>query len=102
VPRRFSYDPRLYRGDHTPRKLDFPVGGFHTHFKPRHLDGPRFLRRDSRPTRSNGDVQKIVKTSSDRMVKCWIRKIYLTNPSTKPSTISRPMYVMDGGLNDTI
>jgi hypothetical protein len=27
-----------------------------------------------------------VKTSSDRMVKCWIPKIYLSNPSTEPST----------------
>jgi hypothetical protein len=42
-----------------------------------------------------------VKTSSGRMVKCWIPKIYLTNPSTKPSTFSHPMYVMDEGLEDT-
>jgi hypothetical protein len=26
-----------------------------------------------------------------RMVKCWIPKIYLTNPSTEPSNFSRPM-----------
>jgi hypothetical protein len=31
-----------------------------------------------------------VKTS-DRMVKCWISKIYLTNPNTKPLLFSRPM-----------
>jgi hypothetical protein len=42
-----------------------------------------------------------VKTSSGRMVKCWIPKIYLTNPSTEPSTFSHPMYVMDEGLEDT-
>jgi hypothetical protein len=26
-----------------------------------------------------------------RMVKCWIPKIYLTNPNTKQSTSSHPM-----------
>jgi membrane protein implicated in regulation of membrane protease activity len=62
-----------------------------THPEPRHLDGPCFLRRGSRPTGSSGEVLKTVKTPSDRMVKCWISKIYLTNPSTEPSTISRPM-----------
>jgi hypothetical protein len=67
------------------------AGGFHTHFEPRHLHAPYFFHRGSRLTRSNGDVQKIVKTSSDHMVKCWISKIYLTNPSTEPSTFSRPM-----------
>jgi hypothetical protein len=36
-------------------------------------------------------MQRTVKTSYGRMVKCWIPKIYLTNPSTEPSTISRPM-----------
>jgi hypothetical protein len=53
----------------------------------RHLDGPRFPRRGSRPTQPSGEVQRTVKTSS-RMVKCWIPKIYLTNPSTEPSTFS--------------
>jgi hypothetical protein len=32
-----------------------------------------------------------VKTSSGRMVMCWIPKIYLTNPITEPSTSFRPM-----------
>jgi hypothetical protein len=90
-PRRFSYGPSPHRGDHFSRRPGFPVGGFHTCFQPRHLDGPRFPRRGSHPTRSNGEVQKIMKTSSGHMVKCWISKIYLTNPSTKPSTFSRPM-----------
>jgi hypothetical protein len=36
-------------------------------------------------------VQSILKTSSGRMVKWWISKIYLTNPSTEPSTFSYPM-----------
>jgi hypothetical protein len=42
-----------------------------------------------------------VKTSSGRMVKCWIPKIYLTNPNTEPSTSSCPMLVMDRGLENT-
>jgi hypothetical protein len=31
-------------------------GGSHTHLEPRHLNGPHFLRRGSRPTGSNGEV----------------------------------------------
>jgi hypothetical protein len=69
VPRRFGYDPRPHRGDHFLCRPGFPTGGFHTHFELRHLDGPRFPCRGSHPTRSNGDVQKIVKTFSGRMVK---------------------------------
>jgi hypothetical protein len=88
---RFGYDLRPHRGDRFPRSPGFPAGVFDTRFEPRHLDGLRFSRRGSHPARSNGDVQKIVKTSSVRMVKCWIRKIYLTNPSTEPSTFSHPM-----------
>jgi hypothetical protein len=42
-----------------------------------------------------------VKTSSGHMVKCWIPKIYLTKPSTEPSTLSRLVEVMDGGLEGT-
>jgi hypothetical protein len=91
VPRRFGYGPRPHRGDRFPRKPCFPVGGFHTRFESRHLDGPHFLHHGSRPTHSNGDVQKIVRTSSSRVVKYWIPKIYLTNPSTEPSTFSHPM-----------
>jgi hypothetical protein len=66
-------------------------GGSYTHFEPRHLDGSHFPRRGSCPTGSKGEVQKIVKTSSGRMVKCWIQKIYLTNPSTETSTSSHLM-----------
>jgi hypothetical protein len=91
VPRRFGYGPRPHRGDPFLHRPGFPTGGFHTHFVSRHLDGPHFARRGSRPTHSNGDVQKIVKTSSGRMVKCWIPKIYLTNLSTESSIFSRPM-----------
>jgi hypothetical protein len=89
MPRRFGYDPRSHRGDRFPRRHDFPAGESHTHFEPKHLDGPHFLHFSSRPTGSKGEVQKTVKTSSCRMVKCWIPKIYLTNSSTEPSTSSR-------------
>jgi hypothetical protein len=50
-----------------------------------------FPHRGSRPTRSSDVVQRIVYTSSGRMVKCWISKIYLTNPSTETSTFSCPL-----------
>jgi hypothetical protein len=90
-PRRFGYGPRPRRGDRFPRRPGFSGGGAHTHFEPRHLDVPRFFHSGSRPTRPNGELERIVKTSSDRMVKCWIPKIYLTNPSTEPSTFSHPM-----------
>jgi hypothetical protein len=71
--------------------LVFLLEGYSPHFESRHLDGPRFPRRGSRPTRPSGEVQRTVKTSSGRMVKCWIPKIYLTNPSTEPSTFSHPV-----------
>jgi hypothetical protein len=91
MPRRFGYDPRPHRGDRFSRRLGFPAGGAHTHFESRHLDGPYFSRRGSRPTQPNGKLQRIVKTPYGRMVKCWIPKIYLTNPSTDPLTPSRPI-----------
>jgi hypothetical protein len=47
----------------------FSAGGSHTHLEPRHFDGPHFSRHGSRPTRSNGEVQRTMKTSSNRMVK---------------------------------
>jgi hypothetical protein len=87
-PRCFGYDPRPHRGNHFPRRPGFLTGGSFTHLEPRHLDGPHFPHRGSRSTRPSGEVQRTVKTSSDRMVQCWIAKIYLTNPSTGPSTLS--------------
>jgi hypothetical protein len=90
-PRRFGYGLRPHRGGRFPRRPGFPVGGSFPHFESRHLDGSRFPRRGSRPTRPSGEVQRTVKTFSGRMVKCWIPKIYLTNPSTDSSTLSRPM-----------
>jgi hypothetical protein len=91
VPRHFGYGPRPHRGDHFSRRPSFLAGGSYTHFEPRHLDGLHFSRRGSHPIGSNGEVLKIVKTSSGRMIKCWIPKIYLTNLSTEPSTSSSPM-----------
>jgi hypothetical protein len=44
--------------------------GSNSHFEPSRFDGPHFPRRGSRLTRSNGEVQRIVKTSSCCMVKC--------------------------------
>jgi hypothetical protein len=86
LPRRFGYGPRPHRDNHFPHRHGFPTGGSYTHFEPKHMDGPHFPRRGSRPTGSNGGVQKTVKTSSGHMVKCWIPKIYLTNPSTESLT----------------
>jgi hypothetical protein len=91
VARRFSYSPCPHCGDHFSRMPDFPAGGSYIHFEPRHLDGSRFPCCGSCSTRSNGEVLKIIKISSDRMVKCWIPKIYLTNSSTELSTPSHPM-----------
>jgi hypothetical protein len=91
MPRRFSYGPRSHRGDSASRRHDFCAGGSYTRFEPRHLDNLHFPYRGSRITRSNGEVKKTVKTSSGRMVKCWIPRFYLTNPSTDPSISSCPV-----------
>jgi hypothetical protein len=74
VSRRFGYGPRHHRGDCFPCRPSFLARGSYTHFEPRHLDGPRFPHHGSRPTGSNGEVLKTVKTSSGHMVKCWIPK----------------------------
>jgi hypothetical protein len=91
VPRCLGFGPRPHHGDRPSCRHSFSVAGCYTHFESRHLDGPRFPRCSSCPTRSNAEVQKTVKTSSGRMVKCWIPKFYLTNPSTEPSISSCPM-----------
>jgi hypothetical protein len=90
-PRRFGYGSHPHHGDCFSRRPGFPAGGSYTHFEPRHLDGPRFPCHGSRPTRPSGKVERTMKLSSDRMVKCWIPKIYLTNPSSEPSSFPRPM-----------
>jgi hypothetical protein len=91
VSRCSRYDPCLHRDDRFPRRPGFPAEGFHTRFELRHLDDPRFSHRGSHPTQPNDEVQRTVKTSSSHIVKCRIPKIYLTNPSTEPSTSSHPM-----------
>jgi hypothetical protein len=91
VSRHFGYGPHPYCGDHPPRKHSFPATGSYTQFESRHLDNPCFPHCGSHPTHSNGEMQTTVKTSSGRMVKCWIPKFYLTNPSTEPSTSSHHM-----------
>jgi hypothetical protein len=91
VPRRFGYGLCSHRGDRPPRRHGFPAARSYTRFEPRHLHDPYFPHRGSYPTHSNGEVQKTLKTYSGRMVKCWIPKFYLTNPSTEPSTSSRPV-----------
>jgi hypothetical protein len=91
VPRRFGYSPHPHRGDRFSHRPVLSTRASHTYFELRHLDGPCFPFHDSHPTGSSGEVLKTVKTSSGRMVKCWISKIYLTNPSTEPSVFSHPM-----------
>jgi hypothetical protein len=90
-PSCFGYGPSPHRGDRFPRRPHFSAGVSLTYFEPRHLDGPRYPHRGSRPTQPSGEVQRTVKTSSGRMVKCWIFKIYLTNPSTEQSIFSHPV-----------
>jgi hypothetical protein len=91
VPRCLGYSRCPHRGDHFLCRPGFPTGGSYTHFESIHLDGPHFPRRGSCLTRTSGEVQRIVKTSSGHMVRCWIPKIYLTNPNTEPPTFSHPM-----------
>jgi hypothetical protein len=67
--RRFGYGPRPHRGDRFSHRPGFPAGGSFPHFESRHLDGSRFPRRGSCPTRLSGKVQRTVKTSSAHMVK---------------------------------
>jgi hypothetical protein len=70
VPSCFGLNPRSHRGVRPPCRHGFPARDVYSHFDPSRFDGPRFPRRGSRPTHSNGEVQRIVKTSSGRMVKC--------------------------------
>jgi hypothetical protein len=57
-------------GDRFLHRPGFPTGGSYTHLELRHLNDPRFSRHGSRPTRPSYEVQRTVKTFSDRMVKC--------------------------------
>jgi hypothetical protein len=91
VPGCFGVDPLSHHGVCPPRRHGLPVRGVYSHFEPSRFDDPLFPHRGSCPTRSNGEVERIVTTSLGQMVKCWIPKIFLTNPSTEPSTFSHPM-----------
>jgi hypothetical protein len=88
---RFDLDPRSHHCVCPPCRHDYPTRDVYSHFEPSRFDGPRFPHHGSCPTCSNGEVQMIVKTSSGRMVKCWIPKIFRTNPNTEPSTFSHAM-----------
>jgi hypothetical protein len=70
VPRRFGYSPRSHHGARPPCRHGSPARGAYSHFEPSHLDGLHFPHRGSRPTGSKTKVQKTMKTSSGRMVKC--------------------------------
>jgi hypothetical protein len=91
MPGRFGVIPHSHRGVRPPRRHDFPTRDVYSQFELSGLDGPLFPHRGSHPTRSNGEVQRIVKTSSGCMVKCCIPKIFLTHSSTEPSTFSYSM-----------
>jgi hypothetical protein len=87
----FGYGPRPHRDDRFLHRPGFLARGSFPHFEPRRLDCPCFIDHGSYHTQPSGEVQRTMKTSSGRMVKCWIPKIYLINPSTEPSTLSHPM-----------
>jgi hypothetical protein len=91
VPRCFGVDPHSYCGVRPPCRHGFSARIVYSHIESSRFDSPHFPHRGSHPTHSNGEVQKIVKTSSSRMIKCWISKIFLTNPSSEPSTFSHFM-----------
>jgi hypothetical protein len=91
VPRRFGVDPCSHHGVHPRCRNGILSRDVYSHFEPNRFDSPRFPHSGSCPTRSNGEVQRIMKTSLGCMVKCWIPKIFLTNPSTEPSTFSHSM-----------
>jgi hypothetical protein len=56
VPGRFGAVPCSYRGVHPPHMHGFLARGVYSHFEPSRFDGPRFTRRGSCPTLSNGEV----------------------------------------------
>jgi hypothetical protein len=66
----FGVDSRSHHGVRLPRRHDFPARSFYSHLELSRFDSPRFPHHGSRPTHSNGEVQRIVNTSSGRMVRC--------------------------------
>jgi hypothetical protein len=91
VSRRFGVDPHSHCGVCPPRRHDFPTRGVYSHLEPSCFDGPHFPHHGSCFTHSNGEVQRIAKTSLGHVVMCWISKIFFTNPSIEPSTFSHSM-----------
>jgi hypothetical protein len=92
----FAFGGREWRrcshcGVRPPHRHGFPARSVYSHFEPSCFDSPHFPHHGSRATSSNGEVHRIVKTSSGRMVELWIHKIFLTNPNTEPSTFSHSM-----------
>ena len=82
----FSFDPRsLHHGDQYMCRHRYPSDGFYSHHEPRCFDRPCLPHCGSCSPRSSDDVHVATLTSSCCMVKCWIPKVYLTNPTTKPS-----------------
>jgi hypothetical protein len=96
VPRCFGINPHSHHGVRPQRRYSFSARGAYSHLEPSRFDGPCFLRHGSCLTRSKGEVQKIVKTSSGRMIKYWIPKIFLTNPSIEPLTLLQKNVFSDG------
>jgi hypothetical protein len=70
VPRRIGVDPHSQRGVHPLRRHGFPATCVYSQFELSRFDGRCFPHCGSHPTRSNGEVQRIVKTSLGHMVKC--------------------------------
>jgi hypothetical protein len=64
MPGCFDVDPRSHHGVRPPHRHGFPSRGVYSRFEPRRFDGPHFSHRGSCPTRSNGEVQRIVKLLS--------------------------------------
>jgi hypothetical protein len=91
VPRCFDVDTRSHCGVCPLCRHGFSATSVYSHLEPSRFDGPHFPRHGSCHTRSDDEVQKTVKTSSGRMIKCWITKIFCTNPSTEPSTFYHSM-----------
>jgi hypothetical protein len=87
VPGRFDVSPHFHRGVRPPCRHGFPVRGVYSHIVPSRFDGSCFPRRGSCPTPSNGEFQRIVKTSSGCMVSTGFLKIFSLTPalSHRPS-----------------
>jgi hypothetical protein len=91
MPRHFSLNPHSHCGSHPPCRHGFSARGAYYHFEMSRFNGPRFSHHGSHPTHSNDEVHRTVMPSLGCMVKCWIPKIFLTNPKTETSIFSNSM-----------